>query len=92
MKKIIYYLWKLKYLEGTKVSMKDFDKKNIPDNIYLSQWDGNHYKVDCDELNTKDIELFLKAENAYNLNLIKICVIICTIFFVLAVIQYIHNF
>lgn len=92
MKKITYYLWKLKYLNGVKVSKKDLDKKNIPDNIYFSEWSGRYTKVYCNELNTEDIDIFIKVKNAYNFNIIKICVVICTVFFVLAAIQYINQF
>ena len=37
MRTLKYYLWKLKYLEGVKISKKDLDKKNIPNNIYYNQ-------------------------------------------------------
>ena len=83
MKKTNYYLWKLKYLKGRKVPKKDLDKNNIPDNVFFSEWYGSYIKVDCDYLNIKDIEMFLKVKNAYNFNIIKICVVICTILLVL---------
>lgn len=89
MKKINYYLWKLKYLEGIKVSKKDVDKNNIPDNIFFNEWSGSYTKVDCDELNIKDIDIFIKVKNAYNFNIIKICAVVCTILLILITIEYI---
>ena len=91
MRNLNYYLWTLKYLEGIKVSKKDLDKKNIPDNIYFSQWSGNYTKVDCNNLNTDNIDIFVKVKNAYNFNIIKNCIVICTVFIVLAIIQYINS-
>ena len=88
MNKLRYYLWKLKYLEGIKASKKDFDKKNLPNNIYYSQWSGQYTRIDSKELNTDDIDIFIKVKNAYNFNIIRICVVVCTVFFVLAVLNY----
>lgn len=62
MRTLKYYLWKLKYLEGVKISKKDLDKKNIPNNIYYNQWSGNYIKIDCTNLNTNDIDIFLKVK------------------------------
>lgn len=45
MKELKYYLWKLKYLEGVKVSKKEFDKKNLPNDIYYSEWSGKYTKI-----------------------------------------------
>ena len=92
MRTLKYYLWKLKYLEGVKISKKDLDKKNIPNNIYYNQWSGNYIKIDCTNLNTNDIDIFLKVKKAYDFNIIKTCIVICTICFVLATIHYIDSF
>lgn len=83
MKKTNYYLWKLKYLKGTKVDKKSLDKKNIPNNIFFSEWSGIYTKVDSDELNIKEIDMFVKVKNAYNFNIIKNCLVIWTILLIL---------
>lgn len=83
MKKINYYLWKLKYFNGKKIPKKVLDKNNIPDNMFFCEWYGSYIKVDNEDFNIKDIEIFLKVKNAYNFNIIKICIVICTILFVL---------
>lgn len=88
MKELKYYLWKLKYLEGVKVSKKDFDKKNLPNDIYYSEWSGKYTKIDCNELNSDDIDIFIKVKNAYNFNIIRICVVICTVFFILLTLSF----
>lgn len=89
MKEINYYLWKLKYLKGYKIRRGDLNKKDLPDNVHYSKWSGNYTKVECTEINREDLELFLKVKNEYNFNIIKICVVICTIFFVIGAITYI---
>lgn len=91
MKKINFYLWKLKFLEGIKIRKRDVDKKNLPDNINISKWTGEYTKVECKDINVEELNTFIKVKNAYNINLIRICVVICTILFVLVSMQYIDS-
>lgn len=89
MKKINFYLWKLKFFEGTKIQKKEINKKNPPNNITHSKITGEYTKINCKEINVEELYTFIKIKNAYNLNLIRICVVVCTVFFVLTLINYI---
>ena len=89
MKKINFYLWKLKFFEGTKIRKREINKKNPPDNITYSKITGEYTKINCKDINVEELNTFIKVKNAYNLNLIRICVVVCTIFFVLSFLNYI---
>lgn len=89
MKKINFYLWKLKFFEGTKIPKREINKKNPPDNIIYSKITGEYTKINCKDINVEELNTFIKVKNAYNLNLIRICVVVCTIFFVLSFLNYI---
>jgi len=86
------YLFKLKFLKGTKVNDEEFDDKNIPENIIYNGITGSYIKVESKDTTKEDLDLFLKVKNTYNFNIIKNCVATCSVFFVLAVLCYIVPF
>ena len=91
MKQINYYLFKLVFLKGTAINKKNFNKKNIPDNIYYNRFTGKYTLINCDSFNQEDLDTFIKVKNAYNLNVIRVCVIILTILIGMLVFQYLNK-
>ncbi|MDR7870833.1 MAG: hypothetical protein RIN55_08250 [Tissierellaceae bacterium] len=87
MKQINYYLWKLKYFEANRISNKQVDANNIPDCIWYNKASGQYWKIETDRPVNDELDRFLRIKNSYNINIIRICVVICTVFFVMAMIS-----
>ena len=85
MKKFKFYLWKLKFIEGIPVKKKDIDEHNIPEDVYFNEFTGTYTAFDSKEIDKEELKMYLKVKNAYNFNLIRICIVIFTVFFILAV-------
>lgn len=86
MKEINYYLWKLKYLKANKISTNQVDVNNIPDNIVYNRGTGDYLKIETDRPLNEELDTFLRVKNAYNFNIIRVCIVVCTVFFVIAII------
>lgn len=84
MKRIKYYLWKLNYLSGTKIKKSQLNTNDRSDDIIYNKLTGDYIKIEANTAD-EDLGLFLKVKNAYNLNIIRLCIVICTVFFVIAV-------
>ena len=72
MRKATFYLWKLEYLKGEKLP-KDADSETLKADDTLYDELFNSY------INIEDINLYLKAKNSYNINIIKNCFITITV-------------
>lgn len=87
MKETNFYLWKLKYFKGNKIRKKHVDVNNMPDDIHYSKVTGRYTKIDTDRPINEESERFIRIKNAYNLNVIRVCVVVCTVFLVLAIVS-----
>lgn len=82
-----YYLWKLKYFKGSRIKKKQVDLNNMPDDIAYKKFLGHYIKIDTDKPINEELEKYLRIKNAYNFNLIRISVVVSTVFFVIAVLS-----
>ncbi|BDR80758.1 hypothetical protein N072000002_10140 [Clostridium tetani] len=80
MKNVNYYLWKLGLYESKIISKKEIDKNNLPKDVFYSLLFNEYNQVTVKEIDPEELDKFVKAKNAYNLNIIRICIVICTIF------------
>ena len=79
MRKATFYLWKLEYLKGEKLP-KDADSETLKaDDTLYDKLFNSYIKIDDNNLDIEDINLYLKAKNSYNINIIKNCFITITV-------------
>ena len=71
MRKATFYLWKLEYLKGEKLP-KDADSETLKaDDTLYDELFNSYIKIDDNNLDIEDINLYLKAKNSYNINIIN---------------------
>ena len=80
MRKATFYLWKLEYLKGEKLP-KDADSETLKaDDTLYDELFNSYIKIDDNNLDIEDINLYLKAKNSYNIYIIKNFFITITVF------------
>jgi len=79
------YLYKMGFYHSTEISDNEIDVDHLPEDVIYNNHMGQYYKINLEDATDTTIEQFLKVKNAYNLNIIKNCVIVFTVFIIIAV-------
>ena len=58
----------------------------MPTNVFYDMFFCEYNKINVTDISEDEVDKFIKAKSAYNLNIIKTCIVICTILLVVLII------
>lgn len=91
---IKYDLWKLGFLSAERIPKEEiegFDKDQLPENIISKDrlGEAEYFRIENDEIDPEELELFLKVKNARGINTIRRAVVVCAVCLCIAVLPYV---